>query len=183
MTTEVVYISGVHGVGKSTVITHLARRLEKGGSSVYVFPEMSYRPDIPIGTLEFQIWFKKQIVIREILIDALLVNNSFDYILLDRHLIDIDIYTSRLTTDVLYDDTSLRVDAKIYILDAKVSEIIKRIQSRNGEEFREEWNEGDTEYISYIAGAFLNLAKTFRYEVIENNSVEETTQKIMEMIY
>jgi len=169
--TKVVYISGVHGSGKSTVITHLARRLENSGGSVYVFPEMSYRPDIPIETLEFQIWFKKQILIREILIDTLLENNSFDYILLDRHLIDIDIYTSRLIEEDLYIKNKQRVDAKIYILDADVETLIKRIRSRN-DEFREKWNEEDTE-----------IAKSYRYKVISNLSIDDTVQLIMEMIY
>ncbi len=189
--TKIIYISGVHGVGKTTVLDFVAGKLEACGNSVYVFPEMSYKPMIKIGTVEFQIWFKKQIIAREPMIDALMAENTFDYILLDRHLYDVDIYTARILGE-LDIEIDLERGRKYFLLTASKVTLEMRLNSRN-DEFRDEWNENDLQYLDDIRGMFELIINDYnkslytkpKITVIDTTalSAEAVANKIMEMLY
>ena len=185
--TKVIALSGVHGVGKSTVARKLAQRLESAGQSVYVFPEMSYVPNIEVGTIEFQIWFKKQIIARDFMVEALIDENIFDYIIMDRLIVDIDIYTSRLLyhstpKDIPFPDVEYEDSMMLFVLDADVDIILNRIKFRGRDN---KWGELDRGYVMKIKEAFEIFADIYMYRLwkVDNVNLEDTVQKIMEVIY
>ncbi len=181
---KVVFVSGVHGVGKSTVIQEVARRLEKAGQSVYVFPEMSYITDIPIQTMEFQIWFKKQITARDFMVNELQKSNFFDYILVDRAWYDIDIYTNRLKgyTDSYIGFSGQTYKRKYVLLTEEITPLLMRVQERNRQM---DWNEDDVRYLQDIVRMFNDFHDAHRDKVrkFKNINLNETVQRIMEWIY
>jgi len=200
MKTKVVYISGAHGVGKDSIILDLARRLEKAGMSIWVFPEMPYPPDIATGTMDFQVQYKRKMEVREEMIDILRNKGYFDYIICNRHPIDVDIYTSRINgmkverhpTWIKYDGLEHR------ILITCPSTIVKdRLKTRLADEtWRENWNELDMKYFCDIQAGFKKMsseswfAPYFVYDYkpyfkeIENiGTIAKAVDQIMEWIY
>lgn len=92
--THIFTFSGVHGSGKTTIINSLANRLTNIGKSVFVMQEFPFIPNIPIGTMDFQAWYQTAMEQRNKVVKAL--HDMFDIILLDRHPLDVDVYTARL---------------------------------------------------------------------------------------
>ena len=92
--THIFTFSGVHGSGKTTIINSLANRLTNIGKSVFVMQEFPFIPNIPIGTMDFQAWYQTAMEQRNKVVKAL--HDMFDIILLDRHTLDVDVYTARL---------------------------------------------------------------------------------------
>lgn len=166
--TQVIYFSGVHGAGKTTVIRKVAQRLQKAGLSVFVFDEFTFIPDIPIGTSEFQLWYNKQMTVRNELIAYLLSHNSresVDYILCDRHFYDYFLYSIVVNdlafdnNDILYDfirkKTPLLEHSFFVTLNRSTSNILDSIHERmETETHRKEWKENDKTYLNKIQTLF-----------------------------
>ena len=134
--------------------------------SVYAFPEFSYIPDIPIGTPEFQLWYRTQLRIRQELIQYLINTKYFDIILVDRHPVDEKIYAKRLggREDVYY----YLVPNEIHIyISRKIEDIIESLRKRaelEDQSHRKEWNEDDIEYLTEINEEFDMLYQETRNE-------------------
>lgn len=187
--TKIIYISGVHGVGKTTIIKRLANALLVSGETVFVFPEFSFPPDIKIGTMKFQRWYQKQMAIRETLVDFLYETKQVDYILCDRHPIDVDIYTNRLL--YLLNEPEIDIIGKImnytypshvfhYVLHRDTINISEDVSKRlENEEHREQWNEEDIHYIFNIATRFDDLEHQSAITFITNEDIEQTVEKIL----
>jgi len=157
--TNVVYFSGVHGSGKTSIRNAVTQRLQKAGMSVYAFPEFSYIPDIPIGTPEFQLWYRTQLRIRQELIQYLVNTKYFDIILVDRHPIDERIYAKRLggNDDLEYELQDHEIQIFIH---RPIHSIVASLASRmkeEGQEHRQEWDEDNKEYLEYINEEFHKL--------------------------
>lgn len=197
-----IYVSGCHGVGKTTVIHKIAQRLERSGFSVYVFPEMSYRPNIKIGTIDFQLWFLKQIQFREKLMEN--IDNTYDFIIFDRAELDVHVYTSRLMTltedgsadregmakvfnEILkkngYDGHNNASERSVHvILTLEPDVLIERLAERDKvEDWRAEWSEKDINYIDDITYMFEHT-KTTAY-TIPNTDIENTIEFILGVSY
>lgn len=194
--TKVIYISGVHGAGKTTIINKLAAKIQNAGLSVFTFPEMSYiQENIPIKTIAFQMWFKKQIQVREQAIKGIFNSGVVDYILVDRHSIDIDIYTNHILEKDMQKDLVKQRDQEMilnydydfnklhFIIRSDYQIIKERLQNRS-EFYREQWNETEEKYIKDIMKRFDQVEQTFRIPVIENNNkIDKTIDEIMRLIY
>lgn len=194
--TKVIYISGVHGSGKTTIINKLAAKIQDAGLSVFTFPEMSYiQENIPIKTIEFQMWFKKQIDVREYAINGILSSNSVDYILADRHPMDIDVYTSHLLNKDVESYTMRRRDEEKFLdynFDSKRQHflikcsfpIIKERLKQRSEFYRSQWSETEESYIKGIMHKFSQVNNIINLQVIENNKeLEKAVDEIMRLIY
>lgn len=161
--TWVVYFSGVHGSGKTTIRSKVAQRLQKAGLSVYAFPEFSYIPDIPMGTPEFQLWYRTQLRIRQELIQYLVNTKYFDIIIVDRHPVDEKIYAKRLGGDQQIEYT-LDNHSIHFFIHRSTSLIVSSLKKRNELEdhrHRKDWNEIDINYLNTIKGDFLGIREGF----------------------
>ncbi len=174
--TKIVYVSGVHGSGKTTLVRGLAQRMQKSGLSVYVFPEMTYLPDIPIGTMEFQHWYMSMMGTREYLVEYLMSENVYDYIICDRHPIDVSLYTLQIIHSKNLRDFEVSFvrnrDSDIYLVvqrdkDVAIKAIKKRMET---EAHREEWNEDNEDYYTNMIFMFDGLANDSETHIIENNN-------------
>ena len=157
--TWTVYFSGVHGGGKTTIRTKVTQTLQKAGLSVYAFPEFSYIPDIPIGTPEFQLWYRIQLRIRQELIHFLTIKKYFDVILVDRHPVDEMIYAKRLGGNQKI-EFDIKPNTIHIIVDRPIKHIIDSVVERMEHEdelHRKRWNEGDIEYLTTVKGDFMKL--------------------------
>ncbi len=159
--TTVVYFSGVHGSGKTTIRGKVTQRLQKAGMSVYAFPEFSYIPDIPIGTPEFQLWYRTQLRIRQELIQYLVDTKYFDIVIVDRHPVDEKVYAKRLGGDPHIEYFLSHNEVHIYV-NRSIPAIVQSLNNRleeEGQEHRKDWNEIDEEYLKYINDEFVKLYK------------------------
>jgi len=189
--THVVYFSGVHGSGKTTIRTKTTQRLQKAGISVYAFPEFSYVPDIKMGTPEFQLWYRMQLRIRQELIQYLVNTKYFDIILVDRHTVDEKIYAKRLGGQK-YVDYELEPKSIHIFINRPINDIVTSLTSRMEQEankHRKEWNETNLNYINAINDDFVKLyerKKSFNIQTLINtdlnNSIDEALRIIMECI-
>jgi len=174
--TWTVYFSGVHGSGKTTIRTRVTQRLQKAGMSVYAFPEFSYIPDIPIGTPEFQLWYRTQLRIRQELIQYLVNTKYFDIILVDRHPIDEKVYAERLGGDKCF--TYIMYNKSIHIfIDRPIKDIVKSLSKRmelEDHQHRKNWNETDTDYLNKINNTFKQV-----YEQAKNPSTSGSEEFIV----
>lgn len=189
--TKIIYISGVHGAGKTTVIRKLANKLRRTGSSVFVFQEFSYPPDIEIGTMEFQKWYAEQMDVRQNLIRSLFENEGVDYILCDRHPIDVDVYTNRLLQRLSNLDYLIDIEGKIrdwvyssfvehYVLERNPRDIVDSIMGRMEDEVhRREWGEENILYVKEIMDGFRALATRNNIRFVTNDNIDETVETIL----
>lgn len=193
--TEIVYFSGVHGAGKTSIIREVANKLRQSGLRVYVFSEFSYIPNISTGSMKFQAWYKGQMKIREALIGLLDWEKKVDFVLCDRHPIDVDVYTRYLLNTEKVDlDLKERYESykqnypnknktSHYIITRnRIEDILTSLSKRlENEPHRESWKEAEYEYVKYIDDSFLKLFSEYigsDIKLIINHSIEESAQRI-----
>jgi len=183
--TLVVYISGRHGAGKSTLKTLVAQSLKRSGLSVYVLSEFNIVPDMPIGSMEFQLNYQKEMEVRESIIGFLKQKNNIDVILCDRSPHDVDIYTGNIDAllDLSANQTVVDPSALYVLVDRDTDKIIEGIKERaKVEGHRSDWKEEDLEYLENIGDLF---NKHYPMNVIVNNNgdIEEAVKIILKNIY
>lgn len=193
--TKKVFFSGSHGSGKTSITKEIAKRLQKTGISVYVVPEMSFPFIAPIGTIDFQLRYKRELEIRSEIINYIAEMGYFDFILCDRALIDVHVYTGRilmtrkveLTDKVTYPEMVRGKNEKYFLLTCNPKEIKKRLDKRNQSEanlHRVDWKETDIEYLKDIQNIFLlDTIKSSFDHIIENDKFEVTVDKILTYLY
>ena len=155
--TTIVSISGVHGVGKTTAIRHLAHSLE----SVYVMPELDYLPFHPLGPAnqrQSEEFFVERARARKKVLDALLCCD-LKYIILDRDFIDIQVYAEyfgewEIARHASHEEPSANLQVILY--NNNLEEVMSRIHARNREVLAE-WREDDLEYARAIQDKFIHL--------------------------
>lgn len=202
MMTEVVTISGVHGSGKTTVLNAVANRLRDVGKNVWVINEFPYVPNIKIGTMDFQAWYSGVMKQREKVVDSVRKLGIFDIILLDRHPLDVDVYTQRLHhPDVKVIDIPAAIQnmhlfnfssgnfqfqkmyLRCFVLVRETDDIIESIQERRkNETHRKEWNEEEREYIEEIQNWFKLFRSNEKVKLIKNDDLNETIDIVFEEI-
>lgn len=200
--TEIIFIGGTHLFGKTTIAKRLAARLQNAGHTIYYYPEMSYATDIPHGTIEWQQWLKQQIEIRDSAIYHLVDkgydtnrgdHRKVDYIIADRHVSDVDIYTLRMTHS-MQDARLLASWIKRYPMPSGHHHYIisRQINSALGiaseritdETFRWGWNETDLKYLMDIQELFKIHAENQSIKIIHNDdTVDHAVEQIMRDLY
>lgn len=209
--TQIVYFSGVHGTGKSTLIKELEERLIKSNLRVKTFPEFLEFPKAKIGTMEFQMDYKAQMLKRENEIEYAYRGNggnNYEFIFCDRAMYDVDIYTANILgiTDkkkfqqkfmskeismnifkkhnyTYKRDFLYRANAKYYLIDRDVFKILKALEHRNKNQmYRRKWNEEKREYVIKIKDLFLNFFP-FTKIIDNNHSVDNSIVQILADLY
>lgn len=101
---KIIALSSTHGTGKSTLAYSLCARLKHIGKNVVVLDELARRCPFPInrnGEHKSQVWM----ICRQIVYELELINSDFQYIIVDRSVLDPYIYGRVL--GCLPDDFSL----------------------------------------------------------------------------
>lgn len=201
--TDIITFSGVHGSGKTTIINNVANRLTNIGKSVFVMQEFPYIPNIPIGTMDFQAWYDGAMEQRSKVVRK--IDDMFDVILLDRHPLDVDVYTSRLLHEgVLHTNIKKAVkgmhimytfkkpyDDKVYwkkysmmfLLERPYEDLKQSLRFRLvAEGHRKDWNEENEEYLIHIINAFRYFKKNPNVTFIENKVLDDTKDLVFEHI-
>ncbi len=202
--TKIFTFSGVHGSGKTTIINDMANRLTNIGERVFVLQEFPYIPDIQIGTIDFQAWYQNAMRQRNKVVNRLsrggLEGEIFDVILLDRHPLDVDVYSSRL-----FDERIPKVNiakevqemhhayknvinkwikyAGMFLLERPIKDIITSLETRQKkEEHRKAWGEEDTSYLKYIIDTFRIFKENPNVIFIDNKVLNDTKDLVFDYI-
>lgn len=202
--TDIITFSGVHGSGKTTIINNVANRLTNIGKNVFVMQEFPYIPNIPIGTMDFQAWYNGAMDQRSKVVRK--IDNMFDVILLDRHPLDVDVYTSRLLhkgvshtnikkavkrMHLMYKRTIGHWTSKIewkkysmmFLLERPYEDLKQSLRFRLvAEGHRKDWNEEDEEYLIHIINTFRYFKKNPNVTFIENKVLDDTKDLVFEHI-
>lgn len=200
--TNIFTFSGVHGSGKTTIINHVANRLTNIGYKVFVFQEFPYIPDIPIGTMDFQAWYQNAMEQRSLAVRRL--SSMFDIILLDRHPLDVEVYSSRLRDERLplvniqkevktmsrawldreYDMVRhWKEYSGMFLLERPFEELKQSIKFRMmAEGYREAWSEDDKEYLMHIINTFRYFKEHPDIIFIDNEVLKDTKDLVFEHI-
>jgi len=203
--TDIISFSGVHGSGKTTIINDVANRLTNIGKKVFVLQEFPYIPDVPIGTMDFQAWYYTAMEQRSDVVKKLV--GMFDVILLDRHPLDVDVYTSRLLNKQVrpidiekevinmhraYDrthwigrdpDRDWKEYTAMFLLERPYEDLVKSLQMRLiTEGHRKNWNEEDSEYLMHIINTFRHFKANDNTIFIENKDLDDTKDLVFEHI-
>jgi len=168
MIPQVVYFSGVQCTTKTTTIRNVATELNKAGFSMYVFPEMGYIPNYERGSVHMQSWYKKELFLREQLINYMIHHKIVDIVLADRSPMDVEVYNTyfglkdgREISDYWEPDM---INKHNVIMLRPVEEIVNSIVERYADEtHRENWNEHETEYVDTIQQIFHNIGAEREY--------------------
>ena len=207
--THLFTFSGVHGAGKTSVINDLANRLTSIGKRVFVLQEFPYVPNIQIGTMEFQAWYQTAMQQRSAVVKKL--EWMFDVILLDRHPMDVDVYSARLR-DSRVDEVVLEEDVKtmhqayeldwywggsdndikmyrhkeytaMFLFERPVDELVLSLQLRREKEtHRKEWGEEKTSYLKEIIEKFRLFKKNPKTIFIENEVLSDTKDLVFDYV-
>jgi thymidylate kinase len=156
-------ISGVHGVGKTTVYQLLQKKLDN--TNIRFFPErLRANPPVPFGSKDKQIAFRaelhynQQMIKRNELIKKFVKNNKERICISDRTPYTTIAYARALSLNKI--DYSLIYDTfksvtwqkdHIIFLSADPKTIMQRIYNRGSlDASREKWNESDYEYLKRV---------------------------------
>jgi len=95
--TVLMFLCGVHGVGKTSIAKRLPELFEEIGAEAYYIREMNRKPNLKAGTPEFQEWYAKRMDWRDNSIAGQL--NPFamvrpEILIMDRIKQDVDVYTN-----------------------------------------------------------------------------------------
>ncbi len=198
MKTHVITFSGSQGSGKTTTIKNISNRLTAIGKKIYVLKEFPFIPNIEMGTMDFQAWYKNSLRIRDEVVIALMEKQIFDVIFLDRHPIDVEIYTSQIIDERVSNETNLlekiskmhiigedrwQIDkyTAMFLLERPYEDIVKSIYERQQiETHRKEWNE--VENLKYIMETYRLYTNNPNIIFVENKNIDETIELIFHYI-
>lgn len=202
--TDIFTFSGVHGSGKTTIINYVANRLTNIGKRVFVLNEFPYIPEITIGTMDFQAWYQNAMEQRNRVVK--LIAPQFNIVLLDRHPLDVDVYTSRLLDDRVdttkiedkvsdmerlwinstgfgRDDIEWKTYAGIFLLERPYEDLVNSIKHRRKTDVhRKEWHEDDREYLMHIINEFRKFKENSNVIFIENKDLDDTKDLVFQHI-
>lgn len=191
-------ITGVHGIGKSTIIQNLIKNMDKlkefGFEIIKSYEEWGNPPFKLGGTFEGQIWIMNQNIKRNKEVKNFLEENKNKNALLlfDRTPIDAFLYSKYFFGDTpvyhiieeMYNLQEWMDYDLLFLLTASTTAVQKRIIDRNRATIKE-WKEAETNYIEGILNLFYEHFKDKKNVYVintENKSAEETTNEILNVI-
>jgi len=179
----IVFLAGVHGVGKTTVATELASQLYKQGIDSYYLPERNYEPRGMIAhTPEFQVWYEREMEFRVGSIKGLISPATIhrpQVLIIDRTATDVECYTLfehfanlesvarvahnlvmelREIADGFDNNPNYNVNILCYNVTRPLNDVMKSLAKRMEiQEFRKDWNETDEQNWVMIRTMFFNV--------------------------
>lgn len=184
-----IVISGVHGIGKTTIARELARKLD-GVCLSEVVDEAIPPPKLGPGTdaLRTQLWFVRQMILKE----SQMTDTSAVYVA-DRGWSDIIAY-SNVTLDEharnifrsVFDRLPKRLPDVQFVVNAPIEIVEERIMRRNRLALSE-WNERDRPYMEALAKEFRSYHDAYKdlrpvYLLDATGSIEENCADALEML-
>ena len=159
-----IVLSGVHGIGKTTLAREVAKRL----NAVFITESLDEAiPPPPLGksseSIKAQLWFMRQMLLKE----AQIQDPQKTYVC-DRGWMDVYAYSNVVLTEhersllsSIMDHLPKRLPDIQLIVDAPISVVEARITRRNRQN-ADNWNEHDRMYIRRIIGEFRNYHQSFK---------------------
>ena|SRR3989344_7852885 len=160
-----IVLSGVHGIGKTTIARELARRI--GGVCLTEAMDDAIPPPVLGGKsndpLKTQLWFVRQMILKE----AQMTDHGTIYVA-DRGWSDITAYANVLLDEYsrnLFRSTFDRLPKRLpdvqLIVHAPMEIVIERIQKRN-RDTTASWNELEQEYLQNLTNEFLAYHNSYK---------------------
>ena len=166
-----VFLCGVHGVGKTSRAKLLPDKFEEHQTEAYYIREMNRKPKLKAGTPEFQAWYEKRMLWRDNSIMGQLnaMYNRPEILIMDRIKQDVDVYSNfekynnkkyilELANDLVFelrqwamfyedkDDRNIHIYCILITRDVDdVMTSIKERMNEVGQEQRQGWEEDNKE--------------------------------------
>ncbi|HEY9585682.1 MAG TPA: deoxynucleoside kinase [Candidatus Paceibacterota bacterium] len=184
-----IVLSGIHGIGKTTIARSLARRL----SGVYLTEAIDDAIPPPVlgnggDGLKTQLWFVRQMILKE----AQMTDPGGTYVA-DRGWSDITCYAnvvldehSRNLFRSIFDHLPKRTPDVQLIVHAPMEIVRERIEKRNRDTLVE-WNELDQEYLEALRNEFLSYHNSYKdlrsvYLLDASGSLRENCDSALEIL-
>jgi thymidylate kinase len=205
--TKIIYFTGVHGAGKTTLVNELSEKLRGAGFLVKVMKEMDKPIEAPINTWDFQLAYAKQMKYRKFLVRWYANMRKYDFILVDRHPVDVYVYTNYLlsTNDYLMlnsasskksfrERMSLADDEYLVYVNRSVSKSVSGIEKRASgdteyKEYRLQWDETNTEKIEFLQKEYTKYVKMIGdiyervHSVFNGGKIEYAVNSVLTFIH
>lgn len=159
-----IVLSGVHGIGKTTIARELARRL--GGVCLTEAIDDAIPPPTlgkSADALKTQLWFVRQMILKE----AQMTEPKKIYVA-DRGWSDITAYANILLDEharnlfrSIFDHLPKRHPDVQLIVHAPMEVVVERIQKRNRDTLAK-WNELEQEYLANLTNQFLSYHDSYK---------------------
>ena len=159
-----IVLSGVHGIGKTTIARELARHLD-GVLLSEVIDDIVPPPVLgkSAEALKTQLWFVRQMILKEAQMAdprAVYISDrgwsdiiAYSNVLLDRH--------ARELFRSLFDRLPKRLPDVHIIIHAPIEVVVERIAKRNRSTLGE-WSELDREYLNSLSEEFLSYHDAYK---------------------
>ncbi len=197
-------VSGVHGVGKTTLYDILYNSF-MGNSNINFYPErLRANPPVPFGSKDKNIAFRseihynQQMIQRDQLVKKFIKNRRENIAILDRSPLSTIVYARALSLpkidyELIYDTFQSVNWAAEYIiyLEANPKTIMQRIYQRGSlDEERQKWNEDDFNYLKRVLKKYEDIFQEYKLEQnnklfrisTEKKNVQEVSKEIIELI-
>lgn len=185
-----IVLSGVHGIGKTTIARELARRL--GGVCLTEAIDDAIPPPVLGGKntdgLKTQLWFVRQMILKE----AQMTDSRATYVA-DRGWSDITAYANVLLDEharnlfrSIFDHLPKRTPDVQIIVHAPIDIVVERITKRNRDTLAK-WNELDREYLRSLSDEFLSYHDAYKdlrsiYRLDATGTLEENCDVALEIL-
>lgn len=185
-----IVLSGVHGIGKTTIARELARRLS--GTCLTEVIDDAIPPPVLGGKnndgLKTQLWFVRQMILKEAQMtkhEALYVADrgwsdimAYANVLLDEH--------SRNLFRSIFDHLPKRTPDVQLIVHAPLDVVVQRIEKRC-RDTAAEWNELDREYLRNITNEFISYHNSYKnlrsiYLLDASGTLKENCDQALEIM-
>ena len=193
-------LAGVHGIGKTTLYSHLSKYFENH-SNIRLFPErLRANPPVPFGSKNKQdafrseVHYTQQMIKRNELVKKFITKRRENIAILDRSPLSVLIYTRALGLPkidrALIEDTFQSVPWQreyIFYLEADPKTIMRRIYQRGSlDSQRQKWNEEDFEYLNLVLAKyeeiFIEKEKKKKFHLTRIKTDEKTPQQVIDEI-
>lgn len=184
-----IVLSGVHGIGKTTIAREIARRL--GGTLLSEVIDDVVPPPMlgkSADALRTQLWFVRQMILKE----AQMADPNVVYVS-DRGWSDIVAYSNVLLDAhgrelfrSLFDRMPKRLPDVHIIVHAPIEVVIERIAKRNRSTLSE-WSELDREYLDSLSREFVAYHDAYKelrpvYRLDAEGTIEENCAAALNML-
>jgi|SRR3989338_4441836 len=185
-----IVLSGVHGIGKTTIARELARRI--GGVCLTEAMDDAIPPPVLGGKsndpLKTQLWFVRQMILKE----AQMTDPETIYVA-DRGWSDIICYGNVILDEharnlfrSVFDHLPKRLPDVQLVIHAPMETVVERIQKRNRDTL-EEWNELEQEYLESLRNEFTSYHESYKnlrsiYLLDAEGTLEESCERALRIL-